>query len=544
MQVCKDATQILRRDIEMSIIGRSRLIGVVAALLLLGAVLGISQVAVYAQSQPAPGCVTGYEAPRIAAATNELRAVSFSSPDNGWAVGSYSGPPTLTLYSLRWDGREWSLVPMPNPGTTSYELRDVAAISATDAWAVGYYATEEVGYTLTMRWDGHFWRHVPITGLGNLGALNGLAAVASNDVWAVGSFYSPETRSQQSIILHWDGAKWTPANLPRISEQNNVLFAISAYSASDIWAVGADNDKPLLLHWDGRSWSRTASPDFTGMARLYDVVAMGPNGAWVVGGSNEGPLIMRWNGAAWNRVSPPVGSGGFPGSLESITAVSPGDVWAVGSSNTISRNQDNRQLLVVRWTGQTWVTITVPIAGGNASAGRSVAATPRDEVWVVGAYFDLARQSRVPLIRQIRNAPCAPASPTAIPPRLPPPPPPSPTRAVPLEPPSQVPGTNSVTFPETGKTVKGLFLDYWQSRGGLAQQGYPISNVMGEVSDLNGRIYTVQYFERAVFEYHPENQPPYNVLLSQLGTFEYRKKYPNGAPGQRPNQDPGTRFFP
>jgi carboxyl-terminal processing protease len=29
----------------------------------------------------------------------------------------------------------------------------------------------------------------------------------------------------------------------------------------------------------------------------------------------------------------------------------------------------------------------------------------------------------------------------------------------------------------------------------------------------------VQYFERAVFEYHPENEPPYDVLLSQLGKY-------------------------
>jgi hypothetical protein len=28
-----------------------------------------------------------------------------------------------------------------------------------------------------------------------------------------------------------------------------------------------------------------------------------------------------------------------------------------------------------------------------------------------------------------------------------------------------------------------------------------------------------------VFEYHPENQPPYNVLLSQLGTYRYHEKY-------------------
>ncbi|MEO8288686.1 MAG: hypothetical protein ABI670_19890 [Chloroflexota bacterium] len=83
----------------------------------------------------------------------------------------------------------------------------------------------------------------------------------------------------------------------------------------------------------------------------------------------------------------------------------------------------------------------------------------------------------------------------------------------------------SRTFPETGKTVEGRFLDYWREHGGLAQQGYPISDLMSEVSDLDGKEYAVQYFERAVFEMHPENKPPYDVLLSQLGTFRYKVKY-------------------
>lgn len=104
------------------------------------------------------------------------------------------------------------------------------------------------------------------------------------------------------------------------------------------------------------------------------------------------------------------------------------------------------------------------------------------------------------------------------------------------------PGTSARTFPETGKTVVGLFADYWNKNGGLAQQGFPISELMSEVSDLDGKRYTVQYFERAVFEYHPENPPPYNVLLSQLGTFRYKQKYPNGAPGQQPQV--GGRLFP
>ncbi len=90
------------------------------------------------------------------------------------------------------------------------------------------------------------------------------------------------------------------------------------------------------------------------------------------------------------------------------------------------------------------------------------------------------------------------------------------------------------TFPQTGKTVCGKFLTYWQAHGGLAQQGYPISTEFQEVSNLDNKLYTVQYFERAVFEAHPENAPPYDVLLAQLGTYRYKQKYPNGAPGNPP----------
>src|SRR5688500_231575 len=86
------------------------------------------------------------------------------------------------------------------------------------------------------------------------------------------------------------------------------------------------------------------------------------------------------------------------------------------------------------------------------------------------------------------------------------------------------------TFRETGKTVCGRFLEYWQKNGGLAQQGFPLTDTFTEVSDLDGKSYTVQYFERAVFELHPELKPPFDVLLSQLGTFQFRDKYATGVP--------------
>lgn len=100
------------------------------------------------------------------------------------------------------------------------------------------------------------------------------------------------------------------------------------------------------------------------------------------------------------------------------------------------------------------------------------------------------------------------------------------------------------SFAETGKTVCNHFLTYWEQNGGLAQQGYPISGEFREQSDIDGKSYTVQYFERAVFEMHPENIPPYDILLSLLGRIHYKQKYPTGAPGQQANTLPNSILFP
>lgn len=67
-------------------------------------------------------------------------------------------------------------------------------------------------------------------------------------------------------------------------------------------------------------------------------------------------------------------------------------------------------------------------------------------------------------------------------------------------------------FPETGYSVGHGFLKYWESFGGLATFGYPISQEFKE----NG--ITVQYFQRARFEWHPGADPQrYDVLLGLLG---------------------------
>jgi hypothetical protein len=100
--------------------------------------------------------------------------------------------------------------------------------------------------------------------------------------------------------------------------------------------------------------------------------------------------------------------------------------------------------------------------------------------------------------------------------------------------------------PETGQTISPLFADYWGRNGGLARFGYPRTAAFREVNAADGRAYLTQYFERARFEYHPENSDPqYRVLLGLLGnerTVERRGEgpfQPKPAPGQA-----GERYFP
>ena len=70
----------------------------------------------------------------------------------------------------------------------------------------------------------------------------------------------------------------------------------------------------------------------------------------------------------------------------------------------------------------------------------------------------------------------------------------------------------------TQHNLGGAFGRWWNNNGGLARFGYPLSEEFHETNAADGREYTVQYFERARFEYHPEYAGTIDeVQLGQLG---------------------------
>lgn len=75
-----------------------------------------------------------------------------------------------------------------------------------------------------------------------------------------------------------------------------------------------------------------------------------------------------------------------------------------------------------------------------------------------------------------------------------------------------------VFFPETGNTLGGKFLQFWQKRGGIRVFGFPISEPFEETSQIDGQVRIVQYFERAKFEHFPEELGSfYQLQVSAYG---------------------------
>ncbi|GAB4443476.1 MAG: M14 family metallopeptidase [Chloroflexi bacterium OHK40] len=68
-------------------------------------------------------------------------------------------------------------------------------------------------------------------------------------------------------------------------------------------------------------------------------------------------------------------------------------------------------------------------------------------------------------------------------------------------------------FPETGHSVRGAFRDFFDRGGGVEVFGLPLSEQL-EALAADGRTRLVQYFERAVLAYYPEDG---GVRLEPLG---------------------------
>ena len=238
---------------------------------------------------------------------------------------------------------------------------------------------------------------------GVLNEIRGIAAVAKNDVWAVGVYYELTEERQQALILHWDGTLWSQIESPSLGSNAAGLDDVVAISANDIWAVGAygmadgKQSFALLEHWDGTQWTIFPSPNPGSRVNGLDgVSAVSPDDVWAVGTyadyQEDGgfgafkTLAMHWDGSKWEVVHSPNGEGySHAYELRDVTAIARDDVWAVGSYLPDIGANVPYQMLTLHWDGSEWKVIPNAFSTQSTMLAGVTATSARD-VWAVGNY--------------------------------------------------------------------------------------------------------------------------------------------------------------
>ena len=241
----------------------------------------------------------------------------------------------------------------PNPG---YFLRDLAARAEDDVWAVGRLSVvdestgNEAIHSLILRWDGSVWRQATAPDWGDVGAIT---VDSEGGVWAVASGGGSEQRDQ--CMLRWDDHEWTAYPLPAGAGWIRDLVAVTP---NDVWAVGERTgslftrgkfswnlEHVSIVHWDGMSWSTVDAPQGSRRGFLESVSATSADDVWAVGrsdggdGTSVGNMVLHWDGRAWSSVRSLYRGDAW---LLTVAAIGRDDVWAGGGD------------LLQHWDGRAW----------------------------------------------------------------------------------------------------------------------------------------------------------------------------------------------
>jgi hypothetical protein len=321
-------------------------------------------------------------------------------------------PLTQTTFTGSRDG--WTVQTQPQLGTADNDYGAVAVVSPKDVWAVGSMlpdtatSNQDAMLPLASHYDGTTWTSTPIHTTGtNFNALYGVAAVPGR-AWAVGVAMDNHYQSH-SAAQAWDGHAWHPVTLPKLNTLHDTLYAVTATSAHDVWAVGDQENSSgvfsaLVEHFDGHRWSAVpaAQPGTTGN-HLYGIAAHGANDIWPVGqrnnAANDTPLVEHYDGHQWTAVTVPA-SGLTTSFLQAVTVTADGQVWAAGQSDDAAHTA--RPLVLHRDARGRWTATFLPRLDSGFTNVTGIAVA-HGVPWIVGASLDTTTQFQNPLVASFQH---------------------------------------------------------------------------------------------------------------------------------------------
>jgi hypothetical protein len=337
--------------------------------------------------------------------SSELFGVYAASGSDVWAVGvaRSAARPARTLIE-HWQGERWRVFPGPDSLSGDSFLNAVVGVSPRDAWAVGLSRTPGgSARTLILHWDGRRWSVIasPNAGPGD-NALVAVAAASESDIWAVG--YRDSGSVYRSLVEHWDGNRWRIVAVPLHSGGGDGLNAVDVAAPGVVWAVGGSArargpSQPLVIRLSGHRWSSVPVPGSLRSATLNGVAAWGGRGAWIVGamrsGGGDRAFGLQADGRDWSAIPVDL-SAALSVDLNAIWAAAPDHVWAVGSSF------DGRwyRPLVEHGIRGRWSRTRVPVFHGYDARLMAVSGSADGGLWAVGSAARSSGNQRVLILHR------------------------------------------------------------------------------------------------------------------------------------------------
>ena len=334
---------------------------------------------------------------------SELAGVACTSPTACVAVGDQTNlfyNPVAPL-AERWNGTRWNVQPTPSPhGLAGSALTAVACPSAAVCIAVGF-LNDRLGNPTRLfseRWNGIGWSIVPVPSPAGAARsfLGGVACTSTSACVAVGNTSHSDGSPGGTLAEHWNGTRWSIMPTPNPpGAPGAYLPSVSCPSPSLCIAVGSRTDShgtptgALAERWDGTHWTIVPTPKPTGAPGAeLDGIACTSSSACLAAGAldypkQQTPLAERWDGTHWTILSTPKTPGAQGGVLSGVACTSETACTIAGLAFTNSLPY----VYADRWNGARFTFQSTPALPGAFDVGNPGVACPTaSSCMAVGAF--------------------------------------------------------------------------------------------------------------------------------------------------------------
>ncbi|MCX5382004.1 FG-GAP-like repeat-containing protein [Streptomyces sp. NBC_00083] len=259
--------------------------------------------------------------------------------------------------------------------TLDQSLTSVSSVDADHAWAGGWKTGDKGMDGRIARWDGTTWSTVTDPALPHVMQWSAVSAVSATDVWAYGL-----TETDQYLV-HYDGEKWTV--VPTAGAYDRAWPEVPLKAVPGRLFKGGN---ALYTYSDG-TWQTFAVPEGVD---IQGIDALSANDAYATGTQFQGegghPVTYHWDGTTWTLMPQIPAPSGV--TVSHIAAQSPKSVYAAGWGQSSALPPRPH---VEHWDGTAWHDITGDLA---AFVVQAIRPDGHGGLWAVGG--DDATQNAAP----------------------------------------------------------------------------------------------------------------------------------------------------